>query len=111
MTERPTTSGPVAAGLGASVSSLFASFCCVGPFVVAIAGVNGAILASTLKPWRPLMLLVALGFLVHGVLRVRSLSSASETCDLRGVRTARRLLKLSGAIWLGAIVVTALTWW
>lgn len=107
------STGAVAAGLGASASSLFASFCCVGPLVVTLFGVNGAILASTFKPWRPHLLLFALAFLIFGFFRMRSSVVAREgaACDPRSFRRAKVLLWTSAGVWVGAAVVTAVTWW
>jgi hypothetical protein len=39
------------AGIGAALTAAAATLCCVGPAVVAIVGVGGAVAAAGLKPW------------------------------------------------------------
>ena len=40
-------------GAGTALTSAAASICCIAPAGIAILGVNGAILAAGLKPYRP----------------------------------------------------------
>ena len=56
MRRRIVEAGSLAGAAGASIASVAASICCVGPLALTLLGVNGMILAAGLKPYRWLLL-------------------------------------------------------
>ena len=58
--------GTSLAGMGAALTAAAASLCCIGPAVVAVVGVGGAVAAAGLKPYRPLLILVSMALLGVG---------------------------------------------
>ena len=91
---------------GAALTNTAASICCIGPAGIALLGVNGAILAAGLKPYRAYLLgisLVLIGaafWLTYGRVRRR----AGE-CKVRFGRARRVVLWASGAFWIIAVAI------
>lgn len=108
-------------GLGAAVASAAATVCCLGPIAIAVLGVQGAILAAGIKPFRtPLLagslILLAMGF--WGAYRRpaarpgRSLEGA-PVCPVGTRRRTRVILWIAAVVWVGAVVIQLLvnlTW-
>lgn len=66
--DRLTSLGPV----GAVITAILASVCCVGPFVLVMLGVSGAWMGNlrAFEPYRPFLILLTLSFLAAGFYRV-----------------------------------------
>ena len=60
----------ISGALSAALSSAASSICCIGLLAITLFGVNGAILGAAVKPYRPLLLAVALALLVFAYWRV-----------------------------------------
>ena len=109
------------AGLGAAVASAAASVCCLGPVAIAVLGVQGAILAAGIKPYRTPLLagsLVLLALAFWGAYRRpaarpgRSVEGA-PVCRVGARRRTRVVLWIAAAVWVGAVLVqflVNLTW-
>jgi mercuric ion transport protein len=95
--------------MGAALTAAAATLCCVGPAVVAIVGVGGAVAAAALKPYRPLLILVSMTLLGLGFwLTYQSrlvLGSAAVACPTRAGRISRRIVWLAAAVWLAAVLL------
>jgi mercuric ion transport protein len=100
--------GSTVGATGAALTATVASLCCVGPVVVSIVGVSGALLAAGLKPYRPYLMLgslvlLALSFwLVYGP-AARSVSGAA--CPARSGRTIRVVLWIAAGAWALALML------
>lgn len=103
--------GSTVGAIGAVLTATVASLCCVGPVVVSIVGVSGALLAAGLKPYRPYLMLGSLAllglsfWLVYGP-AARSLSGAA--CPTRSGRTTRVVLWIAAGAWALALMVPSL---
>ena len=91
----------------AAVTSTVASICCIGPLVIALLGVNGAILAAAFKPYR-LYLLAASFVLLAGsfwsVYRTRSLRDGI-VCPVSRGRWTKIILWTGVTLWIAALVI------
>lgn len=109
------------AAAGAAVASAAASVCCLGPIAIAVLGVQGAILAAGVKPYRTPLLagslaLLALAF--WGAYRRpaagrREPTEDAPACRVGARRTTRIVLWVAAALWVGAVLVqflVNLTW-
>jgi mercuric ion transport protein len=95
---------PLAAG---GVAGVLASFCCVGPLVLVLAGVGGASVSvlQAFEPYRPLFLgaaALALAFAWGRIYRRAAQCSPGEVCALPAVRRGQK-----AAFWLVGILVLA----
>jgi mercuric ion transport protein len=101
--------GTSIAGLGAALTATAATLCCVGPAVVAVVGVGGAVAAASLKPYRPLLILVSVALLGLGfwlTYRPRAADgSAGVACPTRAGRLSRRIVWIAAAFWLAAVLL------
>ena len=97
------------AGVGAALTAAAASLCCVGPAVVAVVGVGGAVAAASLKPYRPLLILLSMALLGLGfwlTYRPRAADGSSGvTCPTRAGRLSRRIVWIAAAFWLAAVLL------
>lgn len=97
------------AGTG-SLAAVFAGLCCLGPVALLVLGVEGAIAAAVLKPYRwpilgvSLALLVA-AFVLMRVDRHRGTSDGAGSCRLGWRRWTRRMLIAAGSVWILAVLV------
>jgi len=99
--------GSALGALGSSAVALLASLCCVGPAVVAIIGVGGAVAAARLEPYRPYFLAASFTLLGIGFWRSywpRS-AAAGAACSVRAGRTVRTVLWTSLAVTTFSTVV------
>lgn len=111
MTAPPPRDGWLVAGsgagaLGGALAAGFAGLCCVGSVSVALLGVGGALAASQLTPYRPVLLLVAAALLAFGFWRAygrRVVGGGS--CPVRAGPTARAMLWIGAAAWVAAAVL------
>jgi mercuric ion transport protein len=101
--------GTSLAGMGAALTAAAASLCCVGPAVVAVVGVGGAVAAAGLKPYRLLLILVSmallgLGFwLTYQPKTVRG--PGTVACPTRAGRISRRIVWIAAAFWIAAVLL------
>jgi len=99
--------GSVFGSAGAAVASTAASICCIGPLGIALLGVNGAILAASIKPYRIYFLggsFLLLAF-AHWSVRRRNRSVEGVTCSVRAGRATRLILWIATVMWFGAVVI------
>lgn len=99
--------GSLLGGATAALTSTAASICCIGPLAITLLGVNGAILAAGIKPYRAYLLgasLLLLGFAFWGVYGRRK-ATAGAHCPVRSGRIAKLVLWVSSAFWIGAVVI------
>jgi mercuric ion transport protein len=97
------------AGLGAALTATAATLCCVGPAVVAVVGVGGAVAAASLKPYRPLLILVSVALLGLGFWLTyqprAAVGSSAVACPTRAGRLSRRIVWIAAAFWLAAVLL------
>lgn len=110
------------AAAGAAVASAAASVCCLGPAAIALMGVEGAILAAGIKPYRAPLLAASLGLLALGfwgayrpsdLRRGRDGVEVGKACRPEARRTARIVLWIAAAVWVGAVLtqwLVNITW-
>jgi mercuric ion transport protein len=101
--------GSSLAGAAAAVSATAASLCCVGPAVVSIIGVSGAVAAAALKPYRAPLTLGSLVLLGVGFwLSYRPApvgESGAVACPTRAGRLSRKIVWIAAAVWLFAVLL------
>ena len=101
--------GTSLAGVGAALTAAAATLCCVGPAVVAIVGVGGAVAAAGLKPYRLLLILVSMALLGLGFWLTYEpravLGSGAVACSTRAGRISRRIVWIAAAVWLAAVLL------
>lgn len=95
--------------LGAVVTGILASLCCVGPFVLVMLGVSGAWIGSlrSFEPYRPLFILLTVGFLIAGFYSVYK--KPTEVCEpgsICAVPQTKRVSKI--VLWTTTIFVVFL---
>jgi mercuric ion transport protein len=104
--------GSSLAGAGAAATATAASLCCVGPAVVSIVGVGGAVAAAGLKPYRPLLILGSLVLLGVGFWLsyrpARLATSGAVACPTSAGRVSRSIVWISAGIWLLAALLPVL---
>ena len=91
----------------AALTSTAASICCIGPVAIAILGVNGAIFAAGLKPYRFYLLALSalmLGF-AYWAVYFRKSSRFGGDCSVRSGRLAQVVLWVASGLWIGAVVI------
>ena len=101
--------GTSLAGIGAAATAAAASLCCVGPAVVSIVGVSGAVAAAGLKPYRPFLILgsmALLGLAFWLTYQPRTAASGGAVaCRTRAGRMSRRIVWIAAVVWLGAVLL------
>ncbi len=91
---------------GAAVTSTAASICCIGPAGIALLGVNGAIVAAGLKPYRAYLLGVSLALIVAAFwLTYGRVPRRRGECTVPFGRARRVVLWASGALWIIAVAI------
>jgi copper chaperone CopZ len=102
-------STPMRSMAGALTSALLASLCCAGPLVTAALGLGGAAgLFSSLEPLRPLLVLLAVGLLVHAF--VRAYRRAPPGVGTPAPVHARRSVLWGGAAVCAGLLALGLPW-
>lgn len=99
--------GSLLGGAVAALTSSAASICCIGPLAITLLGVNGAIWAAGMKPYRPYLLsgsAVLLGLAFWSAYSSGQ-AEAGESCSIAWRRTGRWVLWLSTAVWVGAVLI------
>jgi mercuric ion transport protein len=105
--ERILNMGATVGSVAAGITSTAASICCIGPLAIALLGVNGAILAAGIKPYRPYLLggsLLMLGYAFWRIYRPRA-SADVQTCSVRAGRWSRLVLWAAAVLWVLAVVI------
>ena len=98
--------GTATGGLGAALTATAASMCCLGPAVVSLLGVSGAVAAAGIAPYRPYLLAVSLGMLAWGFwLAYRPVTSEGASCSRRAGRWVRTVLWAASGLTLVAILL------
>ncbi len=92
----------------AAATSAAASICCVGPLALSLLGVNGAILAAGMKPYRPYLLgasLLVIGYAFWAIYGRRRKAADGVRCSVRAGRAARSVLWVAATLWVGALLI------
>ena len=104
--------GTSLAGVGAAATATAASLCCVGPAVVSIVGVGGAVAAAALKPYRAFLILGSLALLAVAFwLTYRpgtAVASDTVACPRRAGRVSRSVVWIAAVLWLVAVLLPVL---
>ena len=98
--------GAATGGIGAALAAVVASACCVGPLLVSVLGVSGAVAAAGLAPYRPYLL--GLSAILLGVgfwLFYRPPLAAGTACPPVMGRWTRTVLWSATALTAFAVVV------
>ena len=92
-----------AGAVGAAITAVLASLCCVGPAVVAVLGTGGALAIARLEPYRPYLLGAGVAMLAVAFwLAYRSKRACRDgSCAPRVTRFVRFVL------WCSALVLAA----
>lgn len=92
--ESAATGGVVSlSALGSAVG-----LCCIGPWAVTLFGVGGAIFLTRLEPFRPLILISAMGLLAWAFWRVYR----QQPQNAAGTSVKRQTPLLKSALWISA---------
>ncbi|MEN8144600.1 MAG: mercuric transporter MerT family protein [Gemmatimonadota bacterium] len=107
MKSAATRIGTMAGSTGSALASAAASICCIGPLGIALLGVNGAILAAGIKPYRFHLLAISALFLALGFWGAfrRPRESEGQVCPVRAGRLTRVVLWAAATIWIGAAII------
>ncbi|MBI3398918.1 MAG: mercury transporter MerT [Deltaproteobacteria bacterium] len=91
--------------VGAIISAVLASLCCVAPFVLVMLGVSGAWIGNlrAFEPYRPLFILIAVGFLGAGFYKVYRKSA--EVCEPGSICASPQTKKVGKIVLWGATVI------
>ncbi|MFC1836575.1 mercuric transporter MerT family protein [Thermodesulfobacteriota bacterium] len=93
--------------IGAIVSVIAASLCCVGPLVLLALGVSGAWMGSmtVLEPYRPLFMILVFGFLGTAFYRIYR-KPKEESCEEEACCASPRQDRLNkAALWTVTVLV------
>ncbi|MCH9014564.1 MAG: hypothetical protein IH877_02595 [Gemmatimonadetes bacterium] len=82
-----------------------ASICCIGPLALTLLGVQGAIWAAGLQPYRWYLLGTALVFLAIGFWSQYGARFRGKSCSLRSRRIGRITLWTSASIWMISFIL------
>ena len=96
--------GSTLGAVGAALTSAAASICCIGPAGIALLGVNGAIFAAGLKPYRGYLLggsFLLLAFAFWSTYRVLD---CERSCSVSR-RGRKVLLWTAAAVWMMSVVI------
>ncbi len=102
--------GSLIGGAFAAFTSAAASICCIGPLAITLLGVNGAIWAAGMKPYRPYFLTVSFVLLGLGFWGFygRGKTGAGAACSVASRRVGRWVLWASAVLWIGAVTIQSL---
>ena len=95
--------------IGAMITAILASLCCVGPFVLVMLGVSGAWIGNlrAFEPYRPIFILLTIGFIIAGFYKVyRKSAEVCEPGSLCEIPQTKRISKI--VLWTATIFVTFL---
>lgn len=97
--------GPV----GGIISAIFASLCCVGPFVLVMLGVSGAWIGNlrAFEPYRPIFILLTIGLLGAGFYSIYK--KPKEACESGSICAAPQTKKIGKIVfWITTVFVVFL---
>ena len=102
--------GATVGSLAAGLTSTAASICCIGPLAITLLGVNGAIVAAGIKPYRPYLWGGSLLMLVFAFWRVYGRwagqeARGSESCPVVAPRWTKIILWAAVALWVLAVMI------
>jgi len=99
--------GAIGGSLSAALTSAASSICCIGPLAITLLGVNGAILGAAIKPYRPLLLFLALALLGFAYWRViRPPAEGRDIlCPARSRHWQKAIFWFSATLWAGALLI------
>ncbi len=89
----------------AALASVGAALCCIGPLALTLLGVNGMILAASIKPYR--FYLLGVSALMLGVafwLAYRPRRFGAH-CPARALTFRKAVLWGTAALWMGSLVL------
>jgi hypothetical protein len=92
----------------ASLASAAAGICCIGPLALTLLGVQGAILAAGIKPYRGYLLGASFLFLAvghWGVHRRNRITEEGASCSVRTGRWTKRVLWAATFLFVVAVVI------
>jgi len=97
----------LAGASSAALTSVASSICCIGPLAITLLGVNGAILGAAIKPYRPILLGVALVLLAFAYWRFMNSRDRSDhaACSIRAMQLQKIVLRTGTAIWILAVII------
>lgn len=107
MRENVGKAGSLFGAASAALTSTAASICCIGPLGIALLGVNGAIWAAAIKPYRFYFLsgsLLLLGY-AHWSMRRGDRCGEGEACSTRPRRISRFVLWGATVLWFAAVAI------
>ncbi len=95
----------LAGASSAALTSVASSICCIGPLAITLLGVNGAILAAAIKPYRPVLLMAAAVLLAFAWWRLKRSWSGADgaTCSIRAMRVQKAVLWAGVVVWIAAL--------
>lgn len=98
--------GASVGALAVAAAAVAATLCCIGPAVVAIFGVGGAVAIARLEPYRPYLLTAGVLVLAVGFYMAYRPGGACRggTCSRRASNVMRVMLWLSAAAMLVAFL-------
>ncbi|MCG8415567.1 MAG: hypothetical protein MI746_15230 [Pseudomonadales bacterium] len=100
--------------IGGLVTSVIASVCCIGPFLLLATGLSAAWMSQmmALEPYQPLFAAMTIGFFGIAGWRIDWSSSAEATStDCQAARTSLHLKQAYIALSVLALVLITSTWW
>ncbi len=99
--------GSVTGATGSALASAAASICCVGPIAITLLGVQGAIWAAGVKPYRYYLLGGAALFIVvaYWIAYRPPRFIAGASCATGGGRFTKITLWTSAAVWAAALAL------
>ena len=102
--------GSVFGAAAASVASTAASICCNGPLALTLLGVQGAIFAAGIKPYRGYLLGASFLMLATGHWGVwrKGRTAAGGACSVAAGRWTKRVLWGATGLFFGAVVIQLL---
>jgi CDP-diglyceride synthetase len=105
MKQRVLQTGSLFGAAGSALSSAAAAICCIGPIGITLLGVQGAIFAAGLKPYRWYLLGASALFLALAFWLMPRPVTSGPHCSVRTGRLSRIVLWTSTAIWSLAVVL------
>ncbi len=101
--------GSLTGAASAALGRAAASICCIGPLAITLLGVQGAIVAAGIKPYRWYLLagsFVLIGLAFWSVYQPRKITpGASCSISAGGGRVSRLVLWTAGGIWVAAVAL------
>ena len=101
--------GSLTGAASAALGSAAASICCIGPLAITLLGVQGAIVAAGIKPYRWYLLagsFVLIGLAFWSVYRPPPRKvTPGASCSIGAGRVSRLVLWTASGIWVAAVAL------